>query len=40
MIEENTVHPFLERELSLVQAVYGQNALETRSVCCVDSAHH
>ncbi|CAI8024091.1 Protein mono-ADP-ribosyltransferase PARP8, partial [Geodia barretti] len=30
MTEENVVHPLLERELDLVQAVYGQNALETR----------
>ena len=32
MTEENVVHPLLERELDLVQAVYGQNALETRCV--------
>ena len=32
--EENVVHPLLERELELVQAVYGQNALETRYTYC------
>ena len=30
MVEENVIHPQLEKELALVQAVYGKNALEIR----------